>query len=291
MTISASLVKELRERTGAGMMECKKALTEANGDIEKAIENMRKAGSAKAAKKAGRIAAEGKIVTLCSDDNSKAIMLEINCETDFVAKDAQFLEFCNGVAKLALENNATDVEVISELKCVEKTVEQNRQELVSKIGENIQIRRAVIVSNDHGCTCDYIHGGRIGVLISATGPQELCKGLAMHIAASNPEYIAIEDVDSSRIENEKEIFKAQAEQEGKPAEIIEKMVEGRVKKQLNEICLLEQEFVINPELKVSQALKEQNAEVFSFHRFELGEGIEKKTNNFAEEVRAQAEGA
>lgn len=292
MAITASLVKELRERTGAGMMECKKALVEAGGDIEVAIEAMRKAGQAKAAKKAGRVAAEGAIITMATNNHQKAVILEINCETDFVAKDEQFRSFANQVAELILANDVTDPEAIKDLNIDGKSVEQVREALVSKIGENIQVRRAEIINAAEGGIYAYVHSGRIGVLVSLSkADAELGQDLAMHIAASNPEYVDPSEVPADRLEKEKDIFRAQALQEGKPAEIVEKMIEGRVKKQLNEICLIQQEFVKDPDQKVGAVLSAKDTHIAQFLRFELGEGIEKKVSNFAEEVKAQVEGA
>jgi len=285
MSISAAQVKELRERTGAGMMECKKALQEANGDIELAIENMRKAGSAKATKRARRIAAEGIIKIKASNDNKLAAIVEVNCETDFVARDGGFLAFVDSVIEHAVANKTSDDQVLRD------QFEKTRQELVGKIGENVQIRRAGLVSTE-GCVAAYNHGGRIGVLVGLDKDNmELAKDVAMHIAASNPLAISSDDISKNTIEKEREIYRAQAEASGKPAEIITKMVEGRVKKFLKEVALLEQPFVKDPQKTVGQLLKESGATVIQFVRFEVGEGIEKDTTDFAKEVMEQVQGS
>lgn len=283
--ITAELVKELRERTSVGMMECKKALVAANGDIEKAIEEMRKSGVAKAAKKASRVAAEGTIAI--ATDKNKAVMIEINSETDFSARDSNFVEFSNKIAKAALENNVSDIASLSTSKLGNTTVEEARLELISKIGENINVRRIVLVKSN-GVVGSYRHGDRIGVLVAMDGGNdELARDVAMHIAASKPEVIAPEDVSAESIAKEKEIFSAQALESGKPADIVEKMVEGRIKKFLNEVSLLGQPFVKDPNITVAQLLKNNSAKIVSFERFEVGEGIEKQTDDFAAEVMAQ----
>ena len=289
MQITASLVKELRERTGAGMMDCKKALNEANGDIEVAIEEMRKSGAANAAKKAGRIAAEGIISIKKSDKN--AIILEINCETDFVAKDENFIHFSERVIEAIDTQSPSDVEALVRLSIGDKTIEGANQELIAKIGEKITIRRfEKITTNGH--IGHYLHGNRIGVIVEVVGGDEvLAKDLAMHIAASKPVCVCEDEVSQDILEKEKEIFLAQAEESGKSSEIIEKMVTGRINKFLKEITLLGQPFVKNPEQTVDNHLKSLNASVLSFLRYEVGEGIEKKVNNFAEEVMTQAKGA
>lgn len=289
MTISASLVMQLRERTGAGMMECKKFLVAANGDIEKAISEMRKAGQAKADKKAGRVAAEGVIVIARATDGKFAVMLEINSETDFVARDENFVKFADKVAETALQADTDDVnELLKEtLSGSDVSVESARQELVAKIGENIQIRRIVRLSSE-GVIGYYLHGSRIGVMVALKkGDESLAKDVAMHVAASRPMVVSRDQVPADSIENEREIFTAQARESGKPQEIIDKMIEGRINKFLDEVSLLGQPFVKNPDIKVGQLLKEKNAEVLSFVRFEVGEGIEKKEDNFVEEVMAQ----
>lgn len=292
MSITASMVKELREITGAGMMECKKALVETDGNLEVAIENLRKSGAAKAAKKSGRVAADGIIKIAVSDDNATAVMVEVNCETDFVAKDDNFLAFADQVLAIALENKATDVETVMAADVDGKPLEQVRTDLVAKIGENIQLRRVqLITAADGGQVGAYSHGKNIGVVVSATGgDDELIKDLAMHVAAANPEYVSEEQVPAEQLEKEKEILIAQAADSGKPAEIIEKMVGGRIRKYLAEITLKGQQFVKDPDMSVEKLLSAKNADVVEFVRFEVGEGIEKKEDNFVEEVMAQARG-
>lgn len=293
MAITAALVKELRQRTGAGMMECKKALVETDGDIEKAIDNMRKSGQAKAAKKAGRIAAEGVIVIQASDDGKKVAMAEVNCETDFVAKDDNFLSFANAVVERVLNSDVADVEALNAMPLHEgedTTVEEARQALVSKIGENMSVRRFVRMETD-GQIASYRHGVRIGVLVDmAGGDEELGRDLAMHIAASNPVCVEEKDVPEELLTKEKEIIEAQAKESGKPDNIIEKMVEGRMRKYLSEVTLTGQPFVKDPDTTVGKLLKSKDAIVNQFVRFEVGEGIEKKQENFAEEVAAQMRG-
>ncbi len=293
MTITAAQVKELRERTGAGMMECKKALQASNGDMELAISELRKSGGAKADKKAGRTAAEGIIKIVTASDGS-AIMIEINCETDFVARDQNFIAFVDAVADTVLNNPAVqEVDVLSTLPLEGHsiTVEEARKALVAKVGENIHIRRLVRVQIPSGNIGTYLHGnGRIGVLVATDGNPELAKDLAMHIAASKPVVIAQEDVSSELVEKEKEVYAAQAATSGKPQEIIEKMVSGRVKKFLDEISLLGQPFVKDPNIQVSALLGKNRAKVISFTRFEVGEGIEKVTEDFAEAVMSQVQG-
>lgn len=291
-TITASMVKELRERTGAGMMECKKALTEANGDMESAIESMRKAGIAKAAKKAGRIAAEGNIAVKISDDAQSASMVEVNCETDFVARDQNFLNFSALVAQTVLETRLMDVQALSAVTPGQSssTLEQIRLELVNKLGENVQIRRAVVLTADEKIGT-YVHGGRIGALVAlSAGSPELAKDIAMHVAASNPIVISPESVPQELIEKETEIFKAQSLESGKPLEIVEKMVSGRINKFLAEISLLGQPFVKEPNITVGNWLKQHHAQVTGFFRFEVGEGIEKPVEDFAKAVMDQISG-
>ncbi|WP_192458091.1 translation elongation factor Ts [Musicola keenii] len=279
--ITAALVKELRERTGAGMMECKKALVEANGDIELAIDNMRKSGQAKAAKKAGRVAAEGIILTKIAADGKYGVILELNCETDFVAKDAGFKAFGEEVATAALNERVSDVEVLK------AKFEEQRTALVAKIGENINIRRITVQTGD--ALGAYLHGARIGVLVSASGAnEELIKHIAMHIAASKPEYVNADDVPADVVAREHQIQLDIAMQSGKPREIAEKMVEGRMRKFTGEISLTGQNFVMDPNKTVGQLLKESNASVTSFVRFEVGEGIEKAEVDFAAEVAAMS---
>ena len=291
MAITAALVKELRERTGAGMMECKKSLVETNGDIEAAIELMRKSGLAKADKKSGRIAAEGLIVFKASDDGKKAVMVEVNCETDFVTKGDDFLNFTRSVAETALNAEPADIDALLAAPVAGgDSVADTTKALIAKVGENMNVRRFVSRSTDGVLGC-YLHGGRIGVMVELQGGDEaLARDIAMHIAASNPACVSEADVPAEMIEKEKDIFAAQAAESGKPAEIIEKMVNGRIKKYLKEVTLLGQPFVKNPDQTVEQLVKDAGATVSGFERLEVGEGIEKKVENFAEEVMAQAQG-
>lgn len=292
MTVTAALVKELRERTGAGMMECKKALVAAEGDIESAIETMRKSGQAKAAKKSGRIAAEGTIVVGVSDDSKNAIMVEINSETDFVSRDDSFKAFADQVAQAILKECPANLEDLAALKAPgsDQTIEEIRLALVAKIGENIQVRRFVEISSN-GAIASYTHGERIGVLVGVSvDDAELARDIAMHVAASNPQVIHPDQVDKEMLAKEKAIFIAQAQDSGKPDDIIEKMVGGRLKKFLNEVSLVGQPFVKDPDTTVGKLLAAKKAEVTVFERFEVGEGIEKKVENFAEEVMAQVRG-
>ena len=288
-TISAGLVMQLRERTGAGMMECKKFLIATNGDIEEAITEMRKAGQAKADKKADRVAAEGVVVIARSADESSAVMIEINSETDFVARDTNFTDFSDAVAQAGLNSSATDIAALSEQSVsAGVTIEQARQQLVAKIGENIKLRRIARINCDNGVVGCYLHGSRIGVIVAVkNGTDTLAKDIAMHIAASKPMVVSRDQVSTNAIENEREIFTAQAKESGKPQEIIDKMIEGRINKFIDEVSLIGQPYVKDPNIKVGQLLKEKNAEVISFIRFEVGEGIEKKEDNFVEEVMAQ----
>jgi len=291
MAITASMVKELRERSGAGMMECKKALVETDGDIEAAIEHLRKSGAAKAAKKAGRIAAEGAIVIAGND--AGAVMVEINSETDFVANDDNFARFADGVASAALEGAPADVEALRGMAIAGgETVEQQRTALVAKIGENIDVRRFVRMPSSLGAIESYLHGKRIGVLVALEGGDaDLARDIAMHIAASNPVCVSESEVPGELLDKEREIHQAQAAESGKPPEIVEKMVTGKLKKFIGEITLEGQPFVKDPDKSVGKLLKESGARVAAFVRFEVGEGIEKKEENFAEEVMAQARGA
>ncbi len=293
MAITASLVKELRERTGVGMMECKKALVETNGDIDAAAELLRKTGAAKADKKSGRVAAEGIIQIKSSSDGDSAVLVEVNCETDFVAKDENFLQFCGQVVDAALETGLDNVEALLDTQLGDATLDQLRKELIAKIGENIQVRRVTRASAaDAGSVIGtYSHGGRIGVaVVLAGGDEALARDIAMHIAAVKPQYISADDVPSDVLEKEREILTAQAADSGKPAEIIAKMVEGRLRKFLSEITLLGQSFVKDPDLTVEKLLKQHGARVIDYKRLEVGEGIEKKADNFVEEVMAQARG-
>ncbi|MBY6063226.1 elongation factor Ts [Pseudidiomarina sediminum] len=285
MAITAALVKELRERTGAGMMDCKKALQETNGDIDAAIENMRKSGQAKAAKKAGRVAAEGVILT--KTEGNVGTLVELNCETDFVARDENFLSFGGKVIEAAFANKETDVEKLKATAIDGGTVEEVRETLVAKIGENMNVRRVITVEGGDLVEA-YVHGARIGVLVAITGgDSELAKDLAMHVAASQPQYVKPEDVAAEVVEQERRIQLDIAMQSGKPQEIAEKMVEGRMRKFTGEISLTGQPFVKDPSITVGDLLKQKNADVLTFVRFEVGEGIEKKSEDFAAEVQAQ----
>ena len=291
MTISATTVKELRERTGAGMMECKKALEETAGDIEGAIEAMRKSGVAKAAKKSGRIAAEGIILIRQSDDSNESIILEVNCETDFVAKDENFQKYAAAVANTILATKPANLKALSgsPLNGAGRSVEEARLQLVAKIGENVSIRRYQILTTNGDFPGSYTHGTRIGVLVDIQGgDMDLAREIAMHIAASRPVCIAAADVPAEILEQEKRIFVSQAQDSGKPPEIVEKMVSGRIQKYLNDITLLGQPFIKDPDQSVGKLLTARKAAVLSFIRYEVGEGIEKKADNFAAEVMAQA---
>ena len=292
MAITASLVKELRERTGAGMMECKKALVETDGDIEAAAELMRKSGAAKADKKAGRVAADGAIKTLVSDDGKTAVIVEINSETDFVAKGDEFLGFSADIARCILDNNPGDIDALMATASPSGTgtIAETREALVSKLGENMNIRRFDRFETS-GLIGSYVHGRKIGVVVVMEGGDEgLAKDIAMHVAASRPQYVTKDEVPADVIAKEKEILSAQALQEGKPADIVEKMVVGRINKFFNEICLLGQPFVKDPDTTVEKLLKGANATVKSFVRFEVGEGMEKKEEDFAAEVMATVKG-
>ncbi len=290
MAVTAAMVKELRDRTGAGMMECKRALVETNGDIDAAIDHLRKSGLAQADKKASRVAAEGKIALSLSADGKQAVMVEVNCETDFVAKDENFNAFADAVAANALSEDPADVEALLVTRIGDETVEQARQALGNKIGENVQVRRFARIASD-GTIGAYVHGGKIGVLVDLSGGDEtLARDLAMHIAALNPEYVSDEDVPAEIIAREKDILVAQAESSGKPAEIIEKMVTGRLRKHLAGITLLGQTFVKDGDLTVGKLITQNNASVNGFERLAVGEGIEKKEANFADEVMQQVTG-
>ncbi len=282
--VSAKMVKELRDRTGLGMMECKKALEESNGDVETAIDNLRKSGQAKAAKKAGNIAADGAII-IAQGDN-KAFLLEVNCQTDFVAKDENFTAFAEAVANIALENNVTDVAAIADLPYGNgQTVEEARVSLVQKIGENIQVRRVEVLEGSN--LASYRHGLRIGVVVSFEGGNaDTGKNLAMHIAAFNPVAVDDESVDADLLAREKDIIEAKARESGKPDNIVEKMIEGGLRKYLEEVTLLRQPYVMDNEKKVGDVLKAEGVKVLAFKRLEVGEGIEKKQEDFAAEVAA-----
>ena len=288
MAVTAALVKEIRERTGAGMLDCKNALVETDGDIELAIENMRKSGQAKAAKKAGRIAAEGVILTKLS--GGKATMMEVNCETDFVARDEGFLAFGNKLIDVAAANGINDIDALLAANLDGSTVATVRETLVTKIGENISPRRVI---NVEGSTLGaYVHGGRIGVIVVLEGGDEaLAKDVAMHVAAASPQFVKPSDVPEAVIAKEKEIQIDIAIQSGKPADIAEKMVSGRMKKFTGEVSLTGQPFVKDPAQSVGELLKSKGADVVNFIRFEVGEGIEKKSEDFAAEVAAQLEAA
>lgn len=292
MTISASLVKELRERTGAGMMECKKALVETGGDLEVAVENMRKAGLAKADKKSGRVAAEGLVAISRSDDGTRAALVEVNCETDFVSSGDDFGGFAAAVADLALTGSPADHDALMALPLGDAaSVEEARRALIAKIGENINVRRFQIVDGAERVGT-YLHGKRIGVAVAINGgDDELARDVAMHIAASKPLCVAEADVPGDLLAKEREILTEQARNEGKPDAIVEKMVEGRLRKYLAEVTLLGQPFVKDPDLTVGKLLAGKDATVTAFARYEVGEGIEKKQENFVEEVMAQARGA
>jgi elongation factor Ts len=293
MAITAALVKELRERTGSGMMECKKALVAAEGDIEAAVEAMRKAGLAKADKKSDRVAAEGLIAIETSADGKRAVMLEVNSETDFVAKADDFVEFVNKVAAKVLEAQPADLDALMGLALEDggDSIDLIRQSLVAKIGENIQVRRFKLLDVEDGVIGSYRHGDRIGTMVKLTGgDMALAKDLAMHVAASRPQAVKADDLPQELLEKERDIVATQAKDSGKPENIIEKMVEGRMKKFVNEISLLGQAFVKDPDVTVEKLVKQANATVEAFEFFEVGEGIEKKEDNFAEEVMAQARG-
>jgi elongation factor Ts len=283
------MVKELRERTGAGMMECKKALVETDGDLEAAVEQLRKSGQAKADKKAGRVAADGKIVIAAGDD--AVAVVEVNSETDFVAKDENFSAFADRVAALVLAERPSGLEELMAAELDGQSVEEARKALIAKVGENIGVRRFEVVPAD-GSTGVYSHGARIGsVVVLDGGDAELARDLAMHVAASNPACISADDVDPEQLASERRILTEQARDSGKPAEIIEKMVEGRLRKWLSEITLVGQPFVKDPDITVGKLLDEAGASVKRFVRYEVGEGIEKKEENFAEEVMAQIQGS
>lgn len=304
--ITAQMVKELRERTGAGMMDCKKALNESNGDTEKAVEILREKGLAAAAKKSGRIAAEGLVKTFISEDGKLASIVEVNCETDFVSVNDAFVEFANNVAKQAANTNADTIESFLEEKYIaneEKTVQGAVTDLIAKLGENMAVRRFEKLSVENGVIESYIHGGgRIGVVVKLECEKdnevlkEIAKDVAMQVAATNPLFLNKDSVDNESLEKEKEIYRVQALNEGKPEKIVEKMVMGRIQKYYKENCLVEQVWVKDSELTIQKYLQAKSKEVgapitiSSFVRFEKGEGIEKKEENFAEEVQKQIQG-
>jgi len=292
MAITAAQVKELRELTGLGMMECKQALTEADGDKDAAIDILRKKAGAKVDKKASRIAADGAIAIAISDDGKNGAIVEVNSETDFVAKGDEFLGFSADIAKCALDNNPADVDALMGMASPSGngTIAETREALVSKLGENMNIRRFMLIKSN-GVIGSYIHGRKIGVLVEMEGGDEaLAKDIAMHIAASKPQFVNKDEVPADVVTKEKEILVEQAKQEGKPDDIVEKMVVGRVNKFLNEICLLGQPFVKDPDTTVEKLLKGANATVKQFVRYEVGEGMEKKEEDFAAEVMATVKG-
>ena len=292
MPVTAKMVKELRDRTGAGMMDCKKALVEVGGDIEKAAQFLRERGSANADKKAGRITADGKIAQHISSDSKYGVLVEINCETDFVARDASFVAFASEVADYIAENRPDSLQsLLDGVLTSGERIEAAKNSLISVIGENISVRRFETVQTVSGTVYGYLHGQKIGVLISVVGGSgELGRDLAMHIAASNP--IAIDESGISReeLDREKKIFLTQAEESGKPKTVIEKIVEGKIKKYINEKTLLGQQFVKDTEITVGDLLERHNAQVEGFTRYELGEGLEKRNEDFVGEVLAQATG-
>ena len=285
--MSAALVKELRERTGLGLLECKKALAAADGDIDKAIEELRKSSGMKAAKKAGRTAADGVVAARVAEDGSYGVVVEVNSETDFVARDENFLGFVNKVLTAVFDNRQNDVATL-----MAGELEEARQALVQKIGENISVRRAEVVTAGSGVVGAYVHGNnRIAVLVELTGgEQDLARDVAMHVAAVNPQVVSPADMPEELVEKEKEIYTAQALESGKPPEIVDKMIGGRIKKFLAENSLVEQAFVKDPEVTVGKLVAGAGAEVASFIRFEVGEGIEVEQVDFAAEVAAQLKG-
>lgn len=304
--ITAKMVKDLRERTGAGMMDCKKALSETNGDVDKAIEVLREKGLAAAAKKAGRIAAEGLVKTYISEDGKSASIVEINCETDFVAVNDEFVRFADTVAKQAAHTSSDSVEKLVEEKYLldeTKTISQALTELISKLGENMAVRRFKKLSVENGVIASYIHGaGRIGVLVKVESDKqgeilkEVAKDVAMQVAAANPAFLDEDSVDEDVLNKEKEIYRVQALNEGKPEKIIEKMIGGRIKKFYKENCLVDQVWIKDSDLTIAKYLQNKSKEngapikITAFERFEKGEGIEKKTEDFAEEVKKQMQG-
>jgi len=293
MNITAEAVKQLRERTGAGMMECKKALVETKGDLDAAAELMRKQGLAKADKKAARVAAEGVVVIEKSADARTAAMVEINCETDFVAREQDFRAFARAVAARALSSRPSALQALLEMKLQDghgESIEERRRSLVAKIGENITVRRFVVVTSpDH--LGAYVHGTRMGALVAVKGgAAQLAHDLAMHVAASNPKYLTPAQVPADVVAKEREILTEQAQGEGKPPEIVAKMVEGRLRKSLGEITLTGQPFVKDPDVTIEKLLKGAQAQVVAFERFEVGAGIEKRQDDFVAEVMAQVKG-
>lgn len=292
MSISAQLVKELRERTGAGMMECKKALVETNGDIEAAVDHMRKTGLAKADKKAGRIAAEGTLVFSASVDNKEITLAEVNCETDFVAMGDEFQAFAKRVAEVAREQGLTNVEALSAAEFANGvSIDDRRRELIAKIGENMSVRRVITLKTAAGILGSYLHGKKIGVLVEIEGGDaELAKDLAMQVAAGNPIALDAQSLPQDFLDRENEIHRSKAQDSGKPANVIEKMVEGAMKKLFSEVTLLGQKFIKDQDITIEELLKRKNAKVIQYVRYELGEGIEKEESDFVAEVMAQAKG-
>ena len=292
MNITADTVKQLRDRTGAGMMECKKALVETKGDLDAAAELMRRQGLAKADKKAARVAAEGVIVIARVTDARSAAMVEVNCETDFVARGTEFRAFAEGVAACALATRPKDLGALAEAQLASgESVEQRRRELVAKIGENISVRRFVVATSPDQLGA-YVHGTRIGALVAVKGgPASLAYDLAMHVAASSPKYLSAQHVPAEVVAKEREILTEQAQGEGKPPEIVAKMVEGRLRKALNEITLYGQAFVKDPDVTIEKLVKAAKAEVVAFERYEVGAGIEKKADDFVAEVMVAVKGA
>ncbi len=294
MTITAAMVKALRERTGAGMMECKKALTEADGDMDSAVEQLRKKGAAKADQKSGRIAAEGAISSVLDESGTIGVLVEVNCETDFVAKDESFRRFGQRLALTILQQQPQDVTALSAMKLADtrQTVDEARVELFSKVGENLSVRRFAIVQAPQDAQVSaYLHGARIGVLVAVQGGRDdLGRDIAMHVAASRPLCVSRTDVPEHTLAKEREIYSAQAADSGKPQEIVSKIVEGKVQKYINEITLLGQPYVKDPEVSVKQLLHAEHAQVHEFVRYEVGEGLERKEEDFVAEVMAQAKG-
>ncbi len=293
MQISAALVKELRGRTGAGMMECKKALVAAEGDVEQALDAMRREGQAKADKKASRIAAEGLVAFAI--EGAKAAIVEVNCETDFVTKEGEFQGFLKSVTDRVLAKSPADVAALADISMDDAggpTVEERRRELVAKIGENISVRRFTTLETTDGTLGSYLHGGRIGVLVELDGGNaDIARDIAMHVAASNPTCVSEAEVPADEVAREKAILVGQAADSGKPEAIIEKMVAGRMRKYFADITLLGQPFVKDPDLSVEKYLKQHGCTVRRFVRYEVGEGMEKRSENFAEEVKAQVQGS
>ncbi len=293
MPITAIEVKALRERTGAGMMECKKALIETNGDLDEAIALLRKKGAASAEKKSGRIAAEGVVELGVNPDRSLAVLVELNCETDFVAKDDSFKSFAREIAGAVMNNRPPSIEDAADLALSGgQTIEAARQELIAKIGENISLRRFELIEGGAGTLAGYVHGSRIGVVVqlSTSSEEEVGRDIAMHIAASRPLCIDENAMPAEVLQKEQDIYSAQAAESGKPAEIVEKMVSGRISKFLKENTLVGQPFVKNPDQTVGEMLATHDAAVLTMHRFEVGEGLEKRSDDFVAEVMAQAQG-